>query len=370
MLSTASTRFANLSPRSAILLIAMLIFTIAYGLIAYERIIPEPVSGSNMVGDSQYYRSILERICAGEGYYKSADDEMRRRRYDTRSVFNWRLPVLALFLGNLPGKHTGQVLAISLAWITLLIWMAFFHKNQCSFGQTIVSGLILAGPTIYSLLPEPFLYHEFWAGTLITLSLAACARGWRFVSVISGLAALSLRELTLPFVCVMLALSYVEGHRRETLAWFIGILAFAGEFLLHWSIVRNLIIENDLSVQYGWMVLSGWPFVLHTAQMHPYLLLAPSWVTAIILPPALLGLAGWHSELGSRVACTVCIYVVAYLFIGRPENEYWGLMYAFIAPLGFLHFPSALRDLWRPIRRKMQKRRRVTLNESNNSDGQ
>ena len=350
-----TTRFHNLSPLSSILLIAMLILTIAYGLIVCKPLIPNNVSRSTAVSDSDYYRSILERIRAGEGYYAAAGDELRRRGYATSSVFNWRLPVLALLLGHLPGMDTGRVLALILALITLLIWMTVFHKYQYSFGQVMAGGLLLAGPVIYGLSSEPCLYHEFWAGILIALSLAAYGKGWRSVSVICGLTALLLRELTLPFVCVMMALAYMEGRRREALVWFVGIIAFGGELFFHWSIVRNLITEKDLAHPHGWIVFSGWPFVLHTTQMHPYLLIAPSWVTAIILPPALFGLAGWRGKLGTRVACTVGIYILAYFFVGLPFNQYWGLMYVFIMPLGLLHAPRVLRDLWQIIRRKMMK---------------
>ena len=144
--------------------------------------------------------------------------------------------------------------------------------------------------------------HEFWAGTLIALSLAAYGRGWRFVSVICGLAALSLRELTLPFVCVMMVLAYREGHRREALAWLIGSHCF------RWRITASLVYSykldhgKRLGLEGGWIVFGGWRFVLDTAKMQPLLLIAPPWVTAIILPLALLGLAGWRGPLGSRVA--------------------------------------------------------------------
>ncbi len=86
--------------------------------------------------------------------------------------------------------------------------------------------------------------------------------------------------------------------------------------------------------------------------MHPLLLIAPAWVSAITLPSALLGLAGWHSNLGSRVGCTVGIYTLAYLFVGLPFNQYWGLMYTFVMPLGLLYVPYVLKDLLQIIRQK------------------
>jgi hypothetical protein len=151
------------------------------------------------------------------------------------------------------------------------------------------SMLLLQGPIIYSLSSDCFVAHEFWAGTLIVLSLAAYGRGLVWLSVLSGLLALFLRELALPFVMVMLVLSIWEGHRREALAWFTGIMAFGVGFLVHWSVVTKLITENDRVMEGGWIAFGGWSFVLSTVQMHPYLLLMPLWVTALITPIVFAG---------------------------------------------------------------------------------
>ena len=294
----------------------------------------------------------MEKIHAGESYYSAAGHELRSMGYTTASVFNWRLPPLAWFLGKLPSLRTGQIIAFILAITTLLFWMTVFHRNKYTLWQVFLGGLIISGPVIYSLVPGPFLSHEFWAGTLIALSLAVYALGWRYASIIAGLAALFLRELSLPFVFIMMCLAYIEGQRREALIWLIGIVGFGGELLIHWSIVSKLITENDIVLQGGWIVFGGWPFVLNTAQMHPFLLISPPWVAAIILPLSLLGLAGWRGSSGIRIACTVGIYVLAFMIVGRSFNIYWGLMYAFVMPLGLLHAPYVLKKLWQPFQRK------------------
>jgi hypothetical protein len=154
----------------------------------------------------------------------------------------------------------------------------------------------------------------------------------------------------------MMVLAYTEGQRREALIWFIGLLIFGSELFFHWTIVSKLITENDKALQGGWIVFGGWPFVLNTAQMHPFLLIFPPWVIAIILPLALLGLAVWRDASGIRVACAVGIYVLAFLIVGRSNDIAWGLMYAFVMPLGLLHVPYALRKLWQPFQMKLQEK--------------
>ena len=111
-------------------------------------------------------------------------------------------------------------------------------------------------------------------------------------------------------------------------------------------LVTSLLTEKDLALEGGWIVFGGWRFVLDTAKMQPLLLIAPPWVTAIILPLTLFGLAGWRGPLGSRVAATVGIYIMAFSFVGRPFNRCWGLMYISIMPLGLFYAFYALRDLW------------------------
>jgi len=349
-----STRFADFGFYRAILVISFLIALLIYGLMTYRPFLPDTLITKPNHGDLLLYKRIVAKIHNGSGYYTVAGDEMRRMDYPTRSVFNWRLPTLAWLLGQLPSARTGRLLAAVTTSLMLLSWMIVFQQKQYASWQVLLGGLILSGPVVFSIVTDAYLSHEFWAGTLIALSLAANARGWHVAAVVSGLIALLLRELSLPFVCVMIALSYMEGRRQEALAWFMGILVFCSLFLLHWSIVSKLIAVNDRAMPDGWVVFSGWPFVLHTAQMYPHLMLTPSWITAIVLPLGLLGLAGWRGASGLRVACTVGIYVLAFLIVGRTLNKYWGLMYAFVMPLGLLHTPAALRDLWQPISEKLK----------------
>ena len=94
----------------------------------------------------------------------------------------------------------------------------------------------------------------------------------------------------------------------------------------------------------------GWPFVVKTARAHVVLLASPSWVAGLLFPFLLLGLAGWSSQIGTRVALTVGMYTIAFLFAGRLYHAYWGLLYAPLLPLGLIFAPRALGDLLHTIR--------------------
>jgi hypothetical protein len=70
------------------------------------------------------------------------------------------------------------------------------------------------------------------------------------------------------------------------------------------------------------------------------------WAVALLLPFCLLGLAHWKSSLGTRTGLTVAAYALVFMVAGRPNNFYWGVLYAPILSLGLLHAPSAAYCLW------------------------
>ncbi len=342
--SLSNNNISNLTPFRAAFIIAVFAASILYG-VSVCRPLQISSGGIPKPADLQCYQNIVKRIQVGENYYSAAGKELRSFGYTTGSVFNWRLPTLALFLGHLPSLKAGHCIAFILALITLLLWMMVFHQHKYKVWQVFLGGLILSGPVIYGIIPLPFLSHEYWAGTLIAISLALHSLGWRYTAVTMGVLALLLRELSLPFLFIMMSLACIEGQKKEALLWFLGIVVFGLVMLLHWSIVNKLITENDIVLKGGWIVFGGWPFVLNTSQMHPFLIFAPPWVAAIILPLSLLGFTGWCGYIGIRVACTVGIYVLAFSIVGRSFNIYWGLMYTFLMPLGLLHLPYVLKKI-------------------------
>ena len=348
----SSTNFSNLTPFWSVLIIIFLLVLTVYGVFDFYNEKIDPDFKNTKGEDLRCYRAIINRIHGGENYYAAAGSELRSRGYYTGSIFNWRLPILGWALGHLPSIKIGQIFAVILASMTVLMWMSVLQKHFSHIG-IFFGGLFLAGPVIYSLSHDDFfLLHEFWSGTLISISLALYASGWRHASIISGLMALFIRELALPFACAMSFVSYIDGNKKDALIWIIGILVFGGVFLYHSYIIMNLITERDLLQKGGWIVFGGWPFVLSTARIHPFLILAPSWITAVILPFALLGLAGCSERHGLSVFMTVGVFVAAYLFVGNPYNRYWGLMYLGVMPLGLLYVLSCLRDLCLSVYRK------------------
>jgi hypothetical protein len=96
------------------------------------------------------------------------------------------------------------------------------------------------------------------------------------------------------------------------------------------------------------MRCGGLDFVLLTVRMNSLLFAAPPAALWLFLLVSLIGLAQ-RSDATSRLCCLAALlYLLAFAFVGRPENFYWGLLYAPLLPWGVGPGLSALWGLWRP----------------------
>jgi hypothetical protein len=96
----------------------------------------------------------------------------------------------------------------------------------------------------------------------------------------------------------------------------------------------------------GWLYAGGLGFVLSTARWNVLLHDAPNPIVALGASLALLGLFGSRDLRATRAGLIAGGYMLAYAFIGRPDNNFWGLLYAPFLSIGFVLAPAALRDLF------------------------
>ena len=196
---------------------------------------------------------------------------------------------------------------------------------------------LLLGGLAWCFIPLGVYAQELWAGTLITMSICLYGLGRWPLAVLAGLLALFFRELTLPYC--LLALGFAAWQRRptEVIAWVGGLALYSAFMAWHMARVAELLPQAQGGSVLGWVTFGGLPFLLDTCRMNfALLVLLPTWATAIYLPIAVLGLAGWRGEMGMRVGLTVAAYLAAFCVVGQPFNLYWGLMYAPLLGLGLL----------------------------------
>lgn len=296
------------------------------------------------------YRRIVERVHAGESYYDAAGTELKAGGFPTGSMFNWRLPTYAWVNGKLPSPAWGQVFLGILAVVTVLLMFRLLgQEGGVWMGAT--GGLLAVGFFAWCAVGDAFLVQELWAGTLIALSVCAYARQRWQVGLVAGLAALFYRELALGYCVVAAVLAWRERRRLEAGLWVAGFAFFALFLAFHGMMLAQHSDDGRRGSALDWFALGGLPFVLKTCRTNLFLLAAPGWVTALYLPLALLGLLGWRSPIGLRVAATVVLYLAAFAVVGRPFNYYWGMMIAPLLCMGFVWSPVALYHLLQAIRR-------------------
>lgn len=340
------TRFANLSRTQALGILAVAIVFLAWGLLAcLPRPTPPSSVGTKGGEDLKLYRRIIERVHSGENYYDAAGDELRQRGYPTRSVFNWRLPTYAWLLGALPDLFWAQFLLGILTLMTLLLAFSI-EQQESHVARAGLLTVLLIGPFLWCIDGDAFLSQELWAGVLIALSVCAYARGWWPLGLAAGLGALFFRELALPYAVLAAILAGWQGRRREVSLWIIGFVLYLLLATYHSTEVHQRITPLDRAEAEGWIQFGGPTFILSTVQMNAFLFSLPRGIAAVYLILSLLGLAGWRGEIGLRIGLTVAAYTAAFAVVGKPFNNYWGLLDAPLLVFGLVRAPAALRDLF------------------------
>ena len=344
------SRFASLPRSAAIAILAGIAALVALGLaLSFGQTAPKP-GGAPGASDLALYRTVVQRVRAGEPYEQAVVAAQRAGHYPLKPFVVVRPPLLAEALARLPNEVAGDILLAVLAaatagaWVIRLrsLWPRPLWLAASAAGLFTGVGAVMFGG-------GASLFHDAWAGLFIALSLALRTEKRFAAAVLVGLLAALIRELAIPYLLVMAMLALVERRRLEG-AVFAGAAALALVALAwHAQAVMTLTTPADPASQ-GWVRLGGWGFVLATMRWNLLAIAAGGWVAAIIAPLALAGAAGWKDGTGLRLTALLFGYVLGFLAIGRPENSYWGLLIAPLAAVGLCLAPMALGDLVRRTR--------------------
>jgi hypothetical protein len=267
-------------------------------------------------------------------WYAQVIARQRRDGYELKPFVAVRPPALSFLLAALRTGALRRLAVVALALASLVAWWLRLGREGVQPLPRALDLVAMITGALFAVAPQAPYLHEAWAGLLISLSLAL-RREQRFgLAVAAGLAAALIRELAAPYLVVMATTALLGRHWREAAAWGLALVLFAAALAVHASMVDALVLPSDHAGA-GWLKLSGWPFVLHASQWNAVLAVSPAWLTALAVPAALAGAANWTTSLGRRVAAVLVTYVLAFAVIGRPENFYWGLVFAPLLPLGF-----------------------------------
>lgn len=343
-----STYFAGLSRRGALAVFALVVGLLALAAAPYH---PRQVAHHARPGDTdrQLYRDIEARVEHGQDYYAAALAEHRAHGAPTHPAMAIREPTLTSIIVGLGGEKPARVALITLAlaaagltwWTLLQMGLGGLARLSAVGLQLIAMGHCFAPGGVYS--------HESWAALLIVASLATYRLGFVPLAFAAALAACLVRELAFPYVLAMAAFAALERRWRELVGWALVAALFAGLYFEHALLAANAPLSTDQDSP-GWLWLGGWPFVVEATRNNFLLILFPAWVAGLVAALSLLGLVGARDPWLSRISLIVGGYMAAFMFIGRPDNGAWGLLYAPLLPFGMIYAPAALRDLFGRLR--------------------
>jgi hypothetical protein len=286
--------------------------------------------------DLQLYREVVAEVRKGRGYYEVARERLPAFGFPIRSPLNWRLPTYAWLFAWAPGPLWIQGMLVALSTAGLSLAFVAERRRHGPLAAIAVT-LLLIGAVRWALDGHAYYAQEVWAATLILISLSAYSLGWRTMAIVAGVMALGFRELALPYCLVAAALAMWKHRWWEAAGWTTGIALFFAFFAWHIGQVNGQLAGlgaaggTDLA---QWLRAGGLDFVLLTERMNGLFFAAPAVALWAYLLASMLGLAS-RTDDASRLACgAALLYVLAYALLGRPENFYWGLLYAPLLPWG------------------------------------
>ena len=309
---------------------------------------PQPAPTAGRYTDKRLYRDITAEVSRGTTYYDAAAQLQRSHRYPLKPGVTVRLPTLTLAAVAI-GWEALRVIAFVLLAATALAWFIALRGKAVLAERLAAAALVAASAGMFT--GDPMILHERWAGLLLGLALAlrVAARDAWPRTLAPAAAALSLRELALPFVVLALAAAAVERRWREALGW-TALAALFGLFVAwHLHLVAAQIRPGDLATQ-GWAALGG-PSALARAIVFTSPLQYIPGVVAV--PLALLPLLGWAGLPGRAGLFCMALFAGYGLMIAlfpRPDNFYWG---AIVQPawfVGLAFLPRAAVRAWRAAR--------------------
>jgi hypothetical protein len=303
--------------------------------------------------DMQLFRDIVAGMQAGKGYYQAATETQRAHHYPTQPFVTVREPTLYV-AGAEFGWDWLNLAEKALYGVVIVLWLIALPKPIMWAEKLAASGLIAAAglaPIATTLTPM----SEAWCGLLLTFALGLTlwrrAKWWMPLVVIA--AALTMRELALPFLLLAAAFAAWERKWRELMAWALVLVLFAVGLALHAREVAQFALPTDYQSP-GWSGGLGLRGVLLALVNTTVLHMIPMKLALLV---ALLPMLGWGAldGRGGRFAGLLLGgYALMIALFSRPDNFYWGflLLPAWFAGLALV--PRAVIQLWRAITQPRQ----------------
>ncbi len=334
------TRFSGWPAWAARLLLAALVIPPLLALIG-PRSGASETTGAPPFTDIKLYRSITQGVAQGGDYYHVAAAVHRAHHYPLWPPQVIREPTEALVLSALHWDALRWTALLALAAVALEVLRRGLAKADLTPRERLWSLALAIGGLGSVCTPNAPYMHEVWAGILILISLSTRRPDRWGLAAGVGLLACLVRELALPYLVVMAACAVLERRRSEAIGWSATALVFCAAYALHlhWAAAQHR--PGDV-MSPGWVRFGGLSFLIAAARNNAFYIFMPGWAIALGLTLSLLGLAGRRDAMTLRCALTLSAFLAAFAVIGRPDNNYWGLLYAPLASMGLALAPKTL----------------------------
>ncbi len=297
--------------------------------------------------DLRLYDRIASRVAHGDDYHRAAIQEQRAANFPVRPGLAVRLPTMA-YLTALMG---GELLAVLLLLgaLTAGAWYVRLADEPGGAPRRVVTVALLLLGAAAALNPAYANLHEVWAGLLIALAIGLHRPGTWHWSWFAAAGSLAIRELALPFVLLMAAMALWRRDWREAVAWAVLVILFTVFLAWHLAEVNALMLPSDRDSP-TWLALRGLRGLTQDIAETSALQFLPRWLAGPLALLPLVGWAGWKSPLGLLAGLTCAGYGLFFMFAGRDNNFYWGLLVVPVWFAGFAFLPMALGSLWKSAR--------------------
>lgn len=269
--------------------------------------------------DQQLYESIARQVREGRPYHEAALETQRKNRYPTRPFYTVRPPLLSWLIAG-TGHVTAWLMLIGVGLLAAVAWMARLRATPVT---AMLFGFIMVNSYALYWLDRTIAFeHEAWAGAFIAMSLALSRdRTWP-LAVAAGLLAMLIRELAVPFGCIMLIGALMERRRSEAAVWVLAIAAALMALWLHAIAVNTLVLPNDLSSRpYG---DAGGPVLAMMSVLQSQAIPDAAWpAVGALVPLALWGWISQGSPASRKVVAVLTAYILLVALFARAENYYW-----------------------------------------------
>ncbi len=292
--------------------------------------------------DLDLYRDTIRRVGAGEPYYPTAADQLRKGGYPLKPFVTFRLPTLAMIYAHVPeGLMIGiqGLLALSVLWVW---WRRL--EPMLPLRLLALAMVLLVGGTAALVEPVTGLFHESWAALLMALMIGLRRPGHVAGAMIAGGIALIVRETVLPMILVMAALAVIERQRREALGWLAIVALFAAALFAHAQMVATVVRPDDLASP-GWSAMLGPRFALSAFATVSSATALPRALAAVVI---ILSLFGWLSVAAGwalRASLLLLGYFAMLALFARADTFYWALLVAPLSLVGLIFVPRAIATL-------------------------